>query len=1003
MALALLSSSAFAADDRSVSTIQVRGNDKKNYSRIVFDWGPLSKSTPQYTTDKTSTRLVVTFKKDIHLSDKGFAAQNLSRVNDYKMISPNQVEIGFDDGVNVRHFIADNKLVVDIKGEGHAKTSPTSEEKPVDLAAKIETAAGDTISSEKNIIIDNPVVKEPPLSEQKTDKPYQITMTSTTSIPLAVFDRNGYTWMVQGKDGIKIPPQISGDEAGTLGRFESVPAGEGVSVFRIKRQDNLSTQASGGGLVWKIKFSDAPENHTKPIAYKKIFEKNNTATDPFLIWPATAFRRMTEIKDPDNGDLIIVGLVESAADYTGGEQSFIDFDSLASPIGIAISPKIDDLSVTNTDQGVVIGRVGGLKIAPDKDTLMVSREKAPEKKEDDAPKEISRIFDFKNWQIGTKQELPNNQRMMMSLMGNQTESKKAETLIGLARLALSFNYAPEALGYLELAQSLVPELDGNPEFISLVAAVETLSWKPKEAFQKFSNASLNDVGEIAYWKAFTLAKLDDWQQAAKILPDDMTVLSTYTDDIKIPFTLTLLEVALREGNIAKAKTLIDLVEPLRETMSLPHASAYDYLMGEFDRQTNKAKEAKELWKELSTGADDLYRAKARFASTMMQLDSKEITEDKAVDSLEGLRYAWRGDDLEVAINNNLAKIYLKKGEPVKALTLMDLAQSLNPQSDQGKKIDLEMREAFKNLFKPEKIKDISPVDILILYNEFSKLIPSGAEGEALTRQLAERMATADLLPRATALLKKQVDGGLQGLEGATVAIRLATLQIMDSKPDDALVTLNKAETLLKGLLSEDVLQKQSDIGLLRAKAYSLKGMTDDAFAALSLLPQDDESLRLRADIAWRGKKWQDAADSLEQLVQNQNITLTRPLSDDEADLLLNWGVALYLADNRYVLANLRERYSDAMAATTKAKKFDVVTRPRQGSLLADRETINSIIDETTIFKDFLSSFRSTGSAPESAATSVSPISNPITPPASANIPDTLRNAPGLKTDEVLGD
>jgi len=209
------------------------------------------------------------------------------------------------------------------------------------------------------------------------------------------------------------------------------------------------------------------------------------------------------------------------------------------------------------------------------------------------------------------------------------------------------------------------------------------------------------------------------------------------------------------------------------------------------------------------------------------------------------------------------------------------------------------------------------------------------------------------------------------------------------------------------------LPKQRDIGMLRAKAFSMKNKMDDAFASLALLPQDEDTLRLRADIAWRGKKWQDAADSLEQLVQDQEISLTRPLTDEQADLILNWGVALYLADNRYVLANLRERYSDAMAATSKAQKFDVVTRPRQAALLADRDTINSIVDETVVFKDFLKSFKA-GDVPASAtpqaigtppstesAQTATPAPAPSTTPA--QIPESLRNAPGLKTDEVLGD
>lgn len=1034
MAMALLSSAAFAADKIDLPKVKVRSSDKDTYSRVVFDWGTSPSSAVKYTTKELPDRIIINFANGVDLSADGSAPTSLSRITDYKIISPNQVEISFAKGQNIRHLAADNRLIIDIKG-GAVKAAPKDAQKadapktaPVNLADKIETAAGgaaavpakpaekladktaekavaDKLANEKNVIVDPgqeaPAATPAPV---KKDKTYNIAITSTTSVPLAVFERNGYVWIIQGKENIKLPPQITTNSAEPLEPFQPVASADGTSVFRIKLPDALQPAATGGGLVWKLELTDKVKPSPNPVAYKRVFDKSGSKVTPSVLWPTTTISRTVDIQDPDVGDKITVGLVESAADFTGSAQHFVDFESLPSYVGLAVLPKTDDLKIAKTDNGVLFSRDGGIKIASDQDFMTAGKsskaDDAAKNANPTAPKDMSRIYDFKGWQIGDRKSLSDNQRMIMSAMGNQTDTKKAEGLIGLAKLSLSFNYAPEAIGYLELAESFVPEIDTNPEFMALMGAAEALSWKQKEAYKIFSDASLNDVADIPYWKAFTLAKLDDWQQAAKILPNDASLVDTYTDDIKTPVGLTLVEVALREGNLEKAKKFIDILEPLRPKMELPYASAYDYLTGEMDRQTKKPEEAKEIWKGLAEGLDDLYRAKARFALTMMQVDSKEITQDKAVDNLEGLRYAWRGDDLEVSINYNLAKIYLMKNEPVKALTMMQLAHSLNPSSDQGKKIDSDMREAFKNLFTPEKIKNISPVDTLILYNEFSSLVPPGAEGEALTRQLAERMANADLLPRATAILKKQVDGDLKGLDGANVAIRLATLQNMDMKPDDALVSLDKAENMLKGLPSQDVLAKQEDIGLLRAKAYSLKGNPDEAFAALALLPQDDNSLRLRADIAWRGKKWQEAADSLEQIVQNQNITLTRPLDDAQADLLLNWAVALYLADNRYVLANLRERYSDAMSATSKAQKFDVVTRPRQSSLLSDRDTINSIIDQTSIFKDFLTSFRA-ADAPSKPATIQPTGAGTATNPA--NVPEALRNVPGLKADDVLAD
>jgi|GEM_PF-1839342 len=1024
MALSLLSFSAQAMDGKEISHLKVRGSDKSGYSRLVFDWGAVSQ-TPNYTTKNSDGLLTLTFDKAQNFSGDGMFPQSLSRVTNYKIISPTQLQISFIAGQNIRHFIADNKLVIDIKGQAEKvdikKPDIKNKSEPIQLASKIETAAGDnakeikpeikpeekniieSLKSEKNIIVDEEKSAEVEKSAEKSpdivSQAYTISITSMSSIPLAVFERNGYLWIAQGKENVKIPPQISGKGSDGLPPFQPILQ-DGISVFRMKVPSGLGAVAKGGGLAWKIDLTDKQPSKSDHLTFQKILKDEQGKNVTSLLWPAPSSLRVVQIKDPDVGDVITVGMVEQAKDFLGlTPLSYVDFDTLPTIIGLALIPKVDDLNIAKVDEGISISREGGLRIASDRDVTTATQK--PQDNLETANNNLggASLFDFASWQIGTEIELPQNQRLMMLQIGEQTDTRKAETLINLGKLCLSFNYAPEAIGYLELAQSLVPEIESNPEFIALMGAAQALSWKQKEGLKLFNSASLNDIPEIGLWKSFTLAKLDDWQQAAKTMPADLSPIKNYTPQIKIPFALTMLEIALREGNIARAKEIIEMLEPYREKMALPYASAYDYLLGEQYRQTQKLKETKEIWKGLTDGKDDLYRSKSRFALTEMQLASKEITEDKAIDNLEGLRYAWRGDDLEVSINHNLAEIYLKKGEPVKALNLMKLAYSLNPQSEQGKKIDAEMRSVFQSLFSEGQKKPISPVDMLVLYNEYSNLIPAGEAGEQLTRQLADRMASADLLPRAIAIIKKQVDAGLKGAEGAAVIIRLATLQNMDGKPDDALAMLDKAEAMLVGLPSEDVIPRQTDIGLLRAKSYSLKGNTDDAFSALALLPQTDDSLKLKADIAWRGKKWQDAADSLEQLVQNQNINLTKPLTDEQGDLLLNWGVALYLADNRYVLANLRERYSDAMSATTKAQKFEVVTRPRQGSLLADRETINSIIDEASIFKDFLKSFRATDA--------VAPL---LTPPTvrgdtakPVEIPESLRNVPGIKADEVLGD
>ncbi len=835
--------------------------------------------------------------------------------------------------------------------------------------------------------------------------PHTINVAGTTSFALAVFEKSDKLWFVIDKPEVVVPPQFEGPYRSKFDGFERMTSGD-ITIFRTKRPKDYTLNGSGGGLVWDVKMTGPKDGTFEP---EPLVRADNVPGDagPSLLWPAPTFHRAAKITDPDTGETIWVGMVDEARDFTGAQQRFAELESLPSVIGMALVSKVDDLTVAKVPEGALITRPEGLALSMKKDLLPYKNEAKEET--DDKEKSGSRIYNFTDWEGGsTMADVYENQRLILSGLQEQTDLKKTEGMLFLGRMMLAHGLAPEAKGFFDLAESYTPELSENTEYKALRGASELLSGHFKSAFENLSNPVLDQIDEVKIWKAAALSGLDDWQQAAKTLPVNVALIKTYPKEVFFPIALRLSEIALREGNQNKAEKILDMLEARKgEGMSLAYESALDYLKGEYARQKGDIETAKNLWSQLETGQDDLYRAKSRLAMATLRYGEKEITIDKAIDTLEGLRYAWRGDELETSINYNLGKLYLEKGEPIKALSLMRLASGLIPNSEMGKTINQVMHATFRDLYMTDKIQDLSPLEALTMYDEFSELVPQGAEGDRLARQLAERLADVDLLPRAINLLKGQVDSRLSGLDGGTVAIRLASMQVLDNKPEDALKTLEQATNFLKDVPTEEAEPKRRQIALLKAKAYSLMNKPQDSFEALSLLSQDEDVLRLRADIAWKSKKWQEAADSLEQLVSKQNISLTRPLTEAQAKLIMDWAVALYLADNRYVLANLRERYSDSMSQTSRAKEFEVITRPRQNILLADRDTIKGIIGETDMFRDFLQSLKEdlTGPVKEKPQTSSKgskPIGEPRREPP--NIPDALKNTPPeIKTDEVLAD
>ena len=77
----------------------------------------------------------------------------------------------------------------------------------------------------------------------------------------------------------------------------------------------------------------------------------------------------------------------------------------------------------------------------------------------------------------------------------------------------------------------------------------------------------------------------------------------------------------------------------------------------------------------------------------------------------------------------------------------------------------------------------------------------------------------------------------------------------------------------------------------------------------------------------------------------------------QSELILNRAVALNLADNRVALSQIRERFESQMKNTPRSRLFEVLTRPRKASVLADRETLMSVVSEVDMFKEFLDMYR----------------------------------------------
>lgn len=986
----LLVSAAFALPDAVYAqdaAVNVRAGLHDDYARLVFDW----QNGVSYDVSVNDQGLRISFNQKAALGTVGLNLENIPALRSVRAVSGAgedlvvQVNTATQGDKRYRDFKVGHRVVVDVMGTGRPAPrveQPKVEPEPDDTPESKATASKQVKTASPEEMDAHPAedVAEAPLADSAADiayssaarvggqimdmapklQPHVITVSQTKSVGLAAFRRGDNLWIVMDRPDISVPPDLEGPQTKIFPEFERFALEKGTA-YRLKLPEGyqLRLKGEGGGLVWRIILSPSENDESKPVEMERRFDSGTIVRGGTAVWKMTNTTRVIGVPDPEIGDIIEAVTVKRANQYSGTAYDFVDFAVLESPIGMAVEPKTDTLEISLAQSGVEVTRSDeGLALARASD---IQRRKMRERVKDivgstdSVQSDMKTIFFFDSWMMGGLHALAENQRIVLSNAAGKNEDGRAQDLISLAKVNLANDRGQEAIGMLELASQELPAIQNNAEYSALRGAAYALAGKYELALSDLTKGNLAQYDELDYWRAYTLAWLEDWQQAGNTLPADLTVLTAYPLQVLEKLGIKLAEVALRAGDVSRAGDILDILSRERKKLDMKTKAGLDYLEGEAARQRDNKEDARKVWERLARGKDDFYRARAGLALTMMDYNDGKVTAEEAIDRLEGLRYAWRGDGLEAQINSELGKLYLNHNELLKGFTILRDAVAMSPGTDTGKDIARTMSDQFYSLLMDND--EISPVEAVTVYEEFKELTPAGEDGNKLIQRLAERLVDGDLLGRATTLLQHQVDFRLSDEDKARVALRLGAIYLLDSRPGDAIKALNTARSYYAKQDSEDGRGKQREIKLLRARALSQLGQTGEALALLNSFPPAPDVNSLRADTAWQAGMWDDAAEGLRDLILDQKIDLSTPLNGDQASLILNRAVALNLSGNRVELANMREKYGDAMKKTTRSDLFDVVTLPRKNMVFVDKRAINELVKDADIFRSFLESYK----------------------------------------------
>lgn len=761
----------------------------------------------------------------------------------------------------------------------------------------------------------------------------QITFHGAGHSASAVFVRGMTAWIVlDGTPGFDVAnlQKALGDFAMQVQAVSS----QGLGILRLTLKAPAQIAATTQGKDMVVAIAPKVEGTAQPVGLARNQSDPRRQSLSTLL-PAAA--HAYAVPDPSTGDVLTI-VPAAPGRAVPDRRVFVDFALLPSAAGLVIEPFADDLKVTADNSRIIISRPEGLSLTPPQ--LPVAQSPAALARFGEGPS----FIDFKSWGVLKGGSFLATERLMNERIAKQPGAGASGARLDLARFYLAHRFAAEALGLIDLVQNHDPALAGDAQLTTMRAAADYMMGRYTQAHNELAGPGFDSVRHAALWRGLTEAALEDWKSAHTHLEQASPVLNRYPDYWQA-------EAHLADADAALGLNRLDLADAalmrLPKELTPHQALAQKLVEARLMAAENRYHDAAPAFSAVVRGGDEKLAAAAIYYQTNAALGAGAITRPQAIDTLERLRFRWRGDGLELRTLRKLAALYFDSGKWRDGLKTLRVATQSFSGQDAARTAQDDMRAAFVNLFLKGGADKMKPVDALALFYDNLDLTPIGPDGDQMIRHITDRLVAVDLLGPAANLLAYQVDKRLDGVAKAQVATRLAGIYLMDHKPADAVKIIRSTD--ITGLPEEEMHARL----LLEARAFAALKQWDNA---LDLIAVDDtpESRRLRADIYWESGNWAVSGQKTEDLLGTK-WSADAPLDAQDRSEVLRAAVAYSLANDQDSLERLRTHFTAKMKGTPDANMFEVLSAPIEAHGLAFRDAAAKIAGVDTL-KTFMTDF-----------------------------------------------
>ncbi len=743
----------------------------------------------------------------------------------------------------------------------------------------------------------------------------------------AVFQRNGSIWAVFDS---RIPIDLGNLASRFSNRLldaRTVRSGD-MQYVRLDLKIPSLTSVVGQNQSWFVTIGDLALDAPTPL---EIRRERGADGLPRAVVDFDDTSRLLWLEDASLGERVAVITAFGPARGLIKRQEFVEFIAFPSAHGLAIQPLADDLNVSIQIDEVIITRSNGLWLSA-AGNITAAREI------EDLARTRPGFIDFEKFRAGGPATYLSRRRQLSAAAASSDGEERTAARFELARFFLAHNLASEALAVLRQIEVDGERLGRGVILSALTGIANVLMARMQEADVAFRAPGVGDGPEITLWRGLNESLKGNWLEAQLNIEKGEALIWEYPDELRARLHLAAVRGALERNDFEGANHHLAILEDVNGGSAV--FAERQYLRGRYLEATGRRELAKDAYDLAIAQEVRPISTEARLYKIGLMIADETIDREDAVRQLEGVSMGWRGNYVELQTLNLLADLYAETSNFERLFEVMESASVLNAEDKIVEELRNKIDVAFRELFLDGGADALPPIDALSLFYEYRVLTPIGREGDVIIRKLADRLVSVDLLEQAAELLTHQVDNRLEGVARAQVAVRLASVLLMNRNPAEAIRVLRRTR------MSELPASVRRQRKLVEARAYSESGRMELALDILSAMDGDDVE-RLKADTLWQARAWQDAADQLERTL-GVAWKQDEPLDDTQRYDVMRAAVSFALAGDNLGLERLRTKFSQAMSDSPDSHAFQIVTGPIQPDATEFRELARQIASIDTL-------------------------------------------------------